>query len=615
MSKIGIKINNISSGLAVAFQANADINNWTLNTHDTRDDLRSLGFRDATGGFTPLVNAGTPLSAPILMLSFDTGGCYLCSIKLSSGRLGDHVASWFYIPREADINAARMRQLLNLVNDEVATGGVINEARLNGEFLRDEPTRRVLPVYANSNRNAGYAVRYYGQGTSISLDDLLGRDMYQPEYARYKAVFLIDKSSALVCNGAADLTTHPLALTATVFPPAPNNLGMAVYCGNQPFTAPIVAYRGSTLQLTWRAGGFKDVVKQFQVNAEQQQCPNLNDSDVRWLVPYSHFNIVDDTLQRNVTGCNISVMGRPLALGQTIDVPFFELKRGIRVKVSKHGYVDAVADYHGKPIKVQLEKQQQNYVFIFPDGSKVALSGDKEFQQSPFAGYSANNDGRVIQGQNRLHKTNNASVGGFSLKSMLLGALAGALLVGLVWLLTGRLRGDKPNPEASLSTEVPVPNPLDNQLDKPQPLPQFEVLNAPVWNRDSLEKAGFKGLWEALNTYKINEVMKFDGEYPDLRKVPNWERLVKSIINLQQTGYTNFPGKFNNDGDMNITIDNYIKKIEKLTLPTKHENDIKEPVSPTNKADGVGKPTAKNHHADPANPTPNTPANPNNPNP
>ncbi len=568
MSKIGIKINNISAGLAVAYQANVNISDWASKTHDTRDDLRNLGFPDAAGNFVPFLVSPEATTTALYMLTFDVGGCYLCSLKMSSGRVGDHVATWFYIPREADVTAARMRQLIEMVDAEVMTGGFINEQRLNDVFLRDVPERPVLPVYANSNPLAGYAVRYYGRGTDYSLEDLLGHDIYQPDYVKYKAVFLIDKASGLVCRGATDLTNRQLARTVTVMPPRGNTMGFTPYLGERPFTAPILAYQGATMQLVWRKEGFKDVVHPVTLKTDPQVLPDLQETELRWIVPYTHFNVIDDS-RRNVPNCSISIYGKPLTPTSTADVPFAELKRGVRVKVSKPGYDDAVVDYKGKPVVVELMKQMQSYVFLFPDGDKVTLSGNKSFEESPFKGYSANKDNRVVSGSvNQLHKVDSSKgIGGLNLKSLLIGAVAGAILVGVAWLLLSLFGGSsEPVPESSATTEVAVQKPKPAQ----KPSPKFEALNAPAWNRQALDDAGFIGLWDALNTYDFATVMSFDKKFPELRQqVPQWSELVNAIVDIQSSGNPTLPGTFVNEGDNEITIGNYIKKLQRLTFPPK----------------------------------------------
>ncbi|MBO4815069.1 MAG: hypothetical protein J5523_08960 [Muribaculaceae bacterium] len=568
MSKIGIKINNISQGLAVAYQANTNISNWASKTHDTRVDLSNLGFPDAAGNFVQFLVSPQAQATPLYMLTFDTGGCYLCSLKASSGRVGDHVATWFYLPREADLPASQLKKLIEVVDGEVMTGGLINEQRLNDVFLREFPNRPVSPVYANSNPSAGYAVRYYGRGTDFSLDDLLGHDIYQPEYTKYKAVFLVDKGSGLFCRGADDITMHQLARTITVLPPKGDTFGFTPFVGNQPFVGPMLAYQGATLQLVWRRQGFKDVVKPVTLKSDPQYLPDLQENELRCIVPYAHFSVVDDT-GRNVPNPTITIYGKPLSPASPTDVPFAELKRGVRAKVSKEGYAEAVVDYQGKPLVVELEKLTQRYEFIFPDGDKVTLSGNRSFTESPFKGYTANHDNSLVPGQNRLHKIEKSSMpGGLNLKSLLIGAAAGALLVGAAWLLLSLFGGSpKPADQASVSPEVSVEKPVKPQ---PKPLPEFEALEAPVWNRQALENAGFTGLWDALNTYDFDTVLKFDTDYPEIRrKMPQWKMLVESILQMKATGNALIPGKYVDAGDENITIDNYIKKIQKNTLSNK----------------------------------------------
>ena len=150
--------------------------------------------------------------------------------------------------------------------------------------------------------------------------------------------------------------------------------------------------------------------------------------------------------------------------------------------------------------------------------------------------------------------------GGLNPKSLLIGAASGALLVGIAWLLLSLFGGSKPAPNPQISQKPAVEKPV-----KPKQLPKFEVLNAPVWNKDAVEKAGLNGLWDALNNYDFPAVMSFDSKYPELQQqVPQWNDLRTAILALQQTGAKIY-GTFNSEGDPDITVARYIEKIKMNT--------------------------------------------------
>ena len=84
-----------------------------------------------------------------------------------------------------------------------------------------------------------------------------------------------------------------------------------------------------------------------------------------------------------------------------------------------------------------------------------------------------------------------------------------------------------------------------------------------VWQRDSLIKyPELEGLFEEMNSYDFSKILNRDSK---LRESKNFKLVYDAIINNQGKS---FNGNFCGDKDYTITLQNYIKKLNKTVEPT-----------------------------------------------
>ena len=78
------------------------------------------------------------------------------------------------------------------------------------------------------------------------------------------------------------------------------------------------------------------------------------------------------------------------------------------------------------------------------------------------------------------------------------------------------------------------------------------------WIRTDMEEIGAVDMWDYLNEYKFDEILKYKKE---LNKSENFAKIINELEKSKDT--TNLE-KFNGEGDLKITLENYLKKIKSL---------------------------------------------------
>ena len=87
-----------------------------------------------------------------------------------------------------------------------------------------------------------------------------------------------------------------------------------------------------------------------------------------------------------------------------------------------------------------------------------------------------------------------------------------------------------------------------------------------------MEAYGAVALWDYLNEYKFDEILKYKEELNES------ENFAKIIIELEKSKDATNLEKFNPEGDLKITLENYLKKI--ASLKEKPQGDGPDAVNP-----------------------------------
>jgi hypothetical protein len=217
---------------------------------------------------------------------------------------------------------------------------------------------------------------------------------------------------------------------------------------------------------------------------------------------------------------------------------------------------------------VYLRKKRHAYKFVVvsKSGEKICLEYQVkgELETCPIQGYVPIGKELNPNIENGLKYRPYSTI----FKSVL--AIAMVIMLGLGfaggWFLNSYLNADVKketvkHEETNNVTEDP------NEEDQEAPLVIApEVLEMLIqyldekneWIRTDMEEIGADDLWDCLNEYKFDEILKYKEE---LNKSKNFANI---IIELEKRKDTTNLKKFNPEGDPKITLENYLKKLASL---------------------------------------------------
>ena len=593
MLQLGLVFNVTSGGLRTVHQCNAQGQTWTKSIPDLRGDFSVLPNLDGSG-------------KTVYQLRFlGTEGFLIALVKPQKGNMSrgaDHSAAWIHVPARAKISGEELVNVLNDVEQAISRLEGTDTAKLNSVFAKqysENPLRQPLISRLSSKADGPIAVRNYSAtpGAIATLTEVLDA-LAQPVYAQYKSVFLVDVAAGLQVASTVKTITEPLKHLVVVVPPkAKDNFVPHLRSGeNQAieFKEPHEFVEGETLTVYWERKGYDTIEKQARVaqglNADEAFKFGVN--DVKRLLLPSFFTV------RSEKGPLIS--NAQIRIDNIIltdkGLPFAEADW-----TKKHNIMVLAEGYENKSSDDALPTQQKLTITM-----KAKVFGDR--RTLPL------NDGSVkiaevtieVRGKRRISINDLILKNGeLQLKSSKSKGSANqrntgkglgrywkrvALIVGVLIIILGGLfvayklwtedkEDAKPTPE---SIEVSSnPDSETGPYSSSEDSLDFEMVRAYLdnnekWSRDSLENYSFsKGLFDALNEYQLEDLS-------------NYQKIVRKSEKLRQIEARademkgSLPrGKFTDDNV--ITVDNYIKKLERILADksaAKNETPQQEPSAP-----------------------------------
>ncbi len=339
-------------------------------------------------------------------------GYLICLVKArpeGSGRSNDNTASWIYIPSDIEISGEETKQILDEVESAISAPKEINTERLEEVFsktyIKKDIQKSVMRQLSSKNEGK-IAVRFYDDNTEHTLNNLLGNNIAQKEYSKFKAVFFIDKDSGITPNPiTTQLLINPITKICTISPPKKDTNGFIPYINNSSnqFSRKIEVLEGNSFNIVWRKEGYSHVTKTYTVNIDDDnKAPsgiNLSSDDYKLIVLKSWFNVINSKNQR-VKDCTITLNSFPLRLKET---PITEklLKGKVKLEVEKEGYKPYSKEHdnilQNTPITIPLQRIIYHYELTIPifnqekeeldEPAKVIIDIKHKIINSPIPGY------------------------------------------------------------------------------------------------------------------------------------------------------------------------------------------------------------------------------------
>ena len=308
MNKLGFAIKLASQGAGNAIECNKG--QWTNKVVDIREYLKLFNGLQGTDNI-------------VTFMSFDEGGCFLTQLRAISGRVGDFLSGWIYIPNTIDVSGEDVMNTYNYVRNILSQSNLSDlKEDIESFFSKEYPSKEVAAQYVASKGQL-YGVRFLGHYT---LKEIVGEHRYQPYYSDYKAVFLLNKEEEVTitkeaANSFRNLTDKDIVKTSILVPPANASLqtlgrGTKIHTiDGSDFNQPLLVNVGSKVPLTLSRIGFENMKLEVNVTSERQDV-DLSNVKITWMkkISASMFTVrnrkqekIDKDVRISVNGTNITL--------------------------------------------------------------------------------------------------------------------------------------------------------------------------------------------------------------------------------------------------------------------------------------------------------------------
>ena len=567
MNKLGFAIKLASNGVLMPVVCNKD--QWTNKVVDIRDFLKLFnglayieqGHQVSTGNFTTFI-------------SFDEEGCFLVLFKALSGRFGDFLSGWIYIPNTIEATGDDIMNTYNYVHN------ILSQSNLNDSiedieafFSKEYPKKEFAAQYVPSSGEE-FGVRFIDM--YYSMKEILDTDRYQPYYSKFKAIFLLDKNSEVKIakeqvTRFKDLTKLTIEKTCIFKAPSAEEIRLLgrgtkiVFSTNQEFKSPVLVKRGDRIQLFAHREGFEPVILPVVTIQEDGQTFSINPNAVKWMkrISPSMFLVYNSKHEKLENGVQIFINGTAITYQDAL----------ISEEDCRQATVKIIApDYETFEKKTNLLTEDYNIVLsrkVKSYKTTVELANGKLAEltleskdlsskyESPLKGYDFEEEYR---GDKVLRMSS-----WFIWKQRLWGFFAALIAVMLIiafaafdsWLDTHHFKFGLPPWEKDKTYIQPSqPDQMESdELTPPQESAILVYLNSNAqWSREQLEKDPItQGLYDMINEYRFPELVNVNIDGCD-----NISK-IKSLSQEMNANNISISGTYSQDGT--ITVQKWIDKV------------------------------------------------------
>lgn len=312
MNKLGFAIKLASQGVGNAIECNKG--QWTNKVVDIREYLKLFNGLQGTDNI-------------VTFMSFDEGGCFLTQLRAISGRSGDFLSGWIYIPNTIEASGEDVMNTYNYVRNILSQSNLSDlKEDIESFFSKEYPSKEVAAQYVASKGQL-YGVRFLGHYT---LKEIVGEHRYQPYYSDYKAVFLLNKEEEVTirkeaANSFRNLTDKDIVKTSILVPPANASLqtlgrGTKIHTiDGSDFNQPLLVNVGSKVLLILSRIGFENM--KFEVNVtSERQVVDLSNVKITWMkkISASMFTVRNRKQEKIDKGVRISVNGTDITFQEIL---------------------------------------------------------------------------------------------------------------------------------------------------------------------------------------------------------------------------------------------------------------------------------------------------------
>lgn len=568
MKTLGFAIKLASQGAGNALECNKG--SWTSKVVDIREYLKLFNGLQGTNNI-------------VTFISFDENGCFLTQLRSISGRGGDFLSGWIYIPNNLNISGTDVMNAYNYVQ-----GILLNESNLASvkddieSFFSKEYEQKEISFPNIPSSGDKYGLRFLGH---YSMKEILGPDRYQSYYSKYKTIFLIEKEGEISitkenANEFVDLTKLPIEGSCILKAPTTEDLrtlgkGVKIFFVDSEtervFDSPKLLKKEEEVKICAKRSGFERIAFTFLTTSEEvMDFPSLNNMQWRKKISASLFNVQNDNGTK-ISNAKISINGRDIT-SQTMSFTEDEcLEADVEISAPDHeewhGIVNLLRDLPA--FQLVRKVKEQKYKIVLSNGHCADMTLEsKDFSssysshQSPIKVYTYDDEKRAL----------NVSQW-FVWKQRLWGYLGGLATICLIagffafeaWIESHEfVFGWPPIKEKSTKEIVTQNNSETNEestvdANKDSTTIAIAYLERNnIWLKDSLEQyAATRDLFDELNDFEFDKICE---RYELQLSRSNRLKLLVDVIKLSQGGgFDPKNGKITYDepSSKDINVDDY----------------------------------------------------------
>lgn len=584
MNKLGFAIKLASQGASNAIECNKG--QWTNKVVDIREYLKLFNGLQGTDNI-------------VTFMSFDEGGCFLTQLRAISGRVGDFLSGWIYIPNTIEASGEDVMNTYNYVRN------ILSQSNLNDYisdiesfFSREFPKKENAAAYIPSSGEE-FGVRF--NDMYYSMKEILDTDRYQPYYSKYKAIFLLDKDGEVKISKEQvakfkDLTKLNIDKTCIFKAPSPEEVRLlgrgskVVFQNNQEFKSPVLTKKGDKIQLYAIRDGFEPVALPPVLIQEDGQVMTIDSQTVKWFkrIKPSMFAICNRKHEKIEKGVRITINGTDVTYQEALVAE--EDCRSALVKVSAPDYETSEHKQNllNEYCEIMLSRKVKSFqaTVELANGSLAEMTIESKYlssnHESPLKGYDYDQD---YHG-NSILKMNSW----FVWKQRLWGFLGGLGVLALIVLslmIDTWMDNGCPMPwneKKVLQTEVSAAGGSTEQESQEPKVNSNVTTSEPytlvdavkyldgkkVWTKSEMDKyPDLQGLFEDMNNFNLSKLLN---EWSaKLASSKNFMKVRESAYKTYTNGWDPSQGShdptYNQPNDERISLTNYINWLDRNQTP------------------------------------------------
>lgn len=606
MNKLGFAIKLASQGAGNAIECNKG--QWTSKVVDIREYLKLFDGLQGTDN-------------TVTFMSFDEGGCFLTLLRAISGRIGDFLSGWIYIPNTIEATGEDIMNAYNYVRNILSQSNLNDSiGDIEGFFSKEYPKKKYAVQYAPSFGEE-FGVRF--KDMYYSLKEILDVDRYQPYYSKYKAIFLLDKNSEVriakdQIAKFKDLTKKPIDKTCIFKAPSPEEVFLLgkgakiVFSTKQEFKSPVLTKKGDTIQLYALRDGFEPIALPIVTIQEDEQTYSINPNAVKWMkrISPSMFLVYNSKHEKLENGVQIFINGTEITYKDALISE--EDCRQAKVKIIAPDYetFEQKTNLFAENYSITLSRKVKSYktTVELANGKLAELTLESKYlpskNESPLKGYDFEEE-EEYHGDKVLRMSS-----WFLWKQRLWGFFAALALVMLIafyvafdaWLDSHHFKWGVPPWEKNRPAQQYTPGDSTNVNDDTHNQGSADITlaaaikyldNNSTWSKSEMEKyPDLKGLFDDMNNFNLDNILYvWADKLSSSTKFKNvCESAKKTYNNAWDPKQGSHKPTYNKPDDDRISLTNYINWLDQDQTPKSSSNSGGfHPNVGTNKGGNAGK--------------------------